>query len=240
LLGAALGTILLPRSRYHASENHLEYSRLLDWGLRVTLLLAAPASLALGILAVPLIATLFFHGAFSADDVFRTREALAAYSVGLTGLILVKILAPGFYARQNVRTPVRIALISLTATQVMNVAFIGWLQHAGLALSIGLAACLNALMLYRGLRNLNIYEPQPGWGIFVLKLIVAMAIMGLALWFGMGTEKAGCKCASSTGQFIWLGWFHLAPPPISLHYGFLASVREISNAGRQRNQGKQP
>ncbi len=190
MLGAALGTILLPSlSRYHASGNPVEYSKLLDWGLRLTLLLAAPAAVALAILAVPLIATLFFHGAFSADDVLRTREALVAYSVGLTGLILVKVLAPGFYARQNVRTPVKIALISLTATQVMNLAFIGWLEHAGLALSIGLAACLNAFMLYRGLRQHQIYAPQPGWIGFVVKLLIAMTIMSGALWFGMGTES---------------------------------------------------
>ncbi len=189
MLGAALGTILLPSlSRCHASGNDAEYARLLDWGLRLTLLLAAPAAIGLAILAVPLIATLFFHGAFSAEDVFRTREALVAYTIGLTGLILVKVLAPGFYARQNVKTPVRIALISLAATQVMNLAFIGWIGHAGLALSIGLAACLNAGMLYRGLRRLDIYRPQPGWTGFLLRLTVALAVMAGTLWFAMGSE----------------------------------------------------
>jgi putative peptidoglycan lipid II flippase len=206
LLGAALGTILLPSlSRYHASENHGEYSKLLDWGLRLTLLLAAPAAVALAILAVPLIATLFFHGAFSADDVFRTREALVAYSIGLTGLILVKVLAPGFYARQNVRTPVRIALISLFATQVMNLLFIGWIGHAGLALSIGLAACLNAALLYRGLRRHDIYTPQPGWIGFVLKLIGAMTVMALALWFAMGKES-GWLQGGTLDRIIHLSW----------------------------------
>lgn len=206
MLGAALGTILLPSlSRCHASENHAEYSRLLDWGLRLTLLLAAPAAIGLAILAVPLIATLFFHGAFSAEDVFRTREALLAYTVGLTGLILVKVLAPGFYARQNIRTPVRIALISLAATQVMNLAFIGWIGHAGLALSIGLAACLNAGMLYRGLRRQDIYQPQPGWAGFLLKLLAALAVMAGALWFAMGTE-AGWLEASFMARGIRLAW----------------------------------
>jgi putative peptidoglycan lipid II flippase len=109
----ALGTILLPSLSVHADNNHDDYSRLLDWGLRLTLLLAAPAALALAILAVPLITTLFFHGAFTANDVLMTRNALVAYSIGLLGLILVKVLAPGFYARQNVRTPVKIAIISL-------------------------------------------------------------------------------------------------------------------------------
>ena len=191
MLGAALGTILLPSlSRYHASANHREYSNLLDWGLRLTLLLAAPAALALAVLAVPLIATLFHHGAFTGDDVFQTRQALVAYSIGLVGLILVKVLAPGFYARQNVRTPVKIGLITLVATQAMNLAFIGWLQHAGLALSIGLAACLNAALLYRGLRRHDVYRPQPGWMAFSLKLLAALAIMGGALWLASGGDAA--------------------------------------------------
>jgi putative peptidoglycan lipid II flippase len=187
MLGAALGTILLPSlAKYHAGEKFDEYSKLLDWGLRLTLLLAAPAALALAIIAVPLITTLFHHGAFTAVDVFRTRDALVAYSVGLLGLILVKVLAPGFYARQNVRTPVKIALVSLFVTQILNLSLIGWLQHAGLALSIGLAACLNAALLYRGLRQHGIYTPQAGWPAFYAKLAVAMLAMGVTLWFATG------------------------------------------------------
>ncbi len=147
-----------------------DFSALLDWGLRLTLMLTLPASLALAMLAVPLLSTLFQYGAFAASDVLRTREALVAYSIGLTGLILVKVLAPGFYARQDIRTPVKIALITLALTQLMNFAFIGWLKHAGLALSIGLASCLNAGLLWRGLRQRGVYQPQAGWGVFMLKL----------------------------------------------------------------------
>ena len=191
MLGAALGTILLPSlSRSHARRDTDEYSRLLDWGLRLTFLLAAPAALALAILAVPLVATLFYHGAFTPDDVEQTRRALIAYSVGLTGLILVKVLAPGFYAQQNVRTPVKIALISLVATQAMNLAFIGWIAHAGLALSIGLAACLNAGLLFRGLRQREIYTPQAGWTGFFLRLSAALTLMGAALWLSMGPAES--------------------------------------------------
>lgn len=185
MLGAALGTILLPSlSRLHASKNHTEYSKLLDWGLRLTLLLAAPSAVALAILAVPLIATLFLHGAFGVTDVYQTRNALVAYAIGLVGLILVKVLAPGFYARQNVRTPVRIAIIALLATQAMNLAFINWLGHAGLALSIGLAACLNAFLLYQGLRRNQIYQPQPGWLTFIGKLCIALIAMAATLFAG--------------------------------------------------------
>ena len=198
ILGAALGTILLPSlAKYHASDNYDEYSKLLDWGLRLTLLLAAPASVALAIIAVPLITTLFHHGAFSAIDVFRTRDALTAYSVGLLGLILVKVLAPGFYARQNVRTPVKIALVSLFVTQLLNLALIGWLKHAGLALSIGLAACLNASLLYRGLRRHGIYAPQPGWPKFYAKLAVALLVLGVALWFAGGDAADWLRWSTS-------------------------------------------
>ena len=192
MLGATLGTILLPSlSRCHASADHQEYSRLLDWGLRLTLLLALPAAAALALLAVPLISTMFFHGAFLARDVLQTRSALAAYSIGLTGMILVKVLAPGFYARQNVRTPVKIALVSLLATQLMNLVFVlGFgFGHAGLALAIGLAACLNAGLLFFGLRRRAVYVPQAGWGSFLLKLLLALAVMAAVLWFGMGVEK---------------------------------------------------
>jgi putative peptidoglycan lipid II flippase len=206
LLGAALGTILLPSlSKLHASDKPMEYARMLDWGLRLTLLLAAPAAIALALLAVPLIATLFFHGAFTANDVMKTREALVAYSIGLTALILIKVLAPGFYARQNIRTPVKIALISLAATQLMNLAFVGWIAHAGLALSISLAACLNAGLLYRGLRRHGIYQPQPGWPKFVIKLVLAMATMSTVLWFGMGVESQWLL-KDFAGRLLHLAW----------------------------------
>ena len=193
MLGVALGTILLPSlAKYHASNNLEEYSKLLDWGLRLTMLLAAPAALALALLAIPLISTLFYHGAFAGEDVYRTCDALVSYSVGLLGLILIKVLAPGFYARQNVRTPVKIALISLLATQLLNFILVYLLkfQHAGLALSISLAACLNALLLFRGLRQHGIYQPQPGWLAFVGKLLLALAVMGVVLWFGAGDPHA--------------------------------------------------
>lgn len=197
LLGAALGTILLPSlSKSHADNDRGEFSALLDWGLRLTFLLTLPAALALALLAVPLLSTLFNYGAFQADDVLKTRDALVAYSVGLTGLILVKVLAPGFYARQDIRTPVKIALVTLAATQAMNAAFIVPLQHAGLALSIGLASCLNAVLLWRGLRRRGDYVPQPGWMIFGLKLMAALTVMGAMLWLGVG------------GQTNWIG----APP----------------------------
>lgn len=190
VLGVAVGTILLPSlSKYHAQANQDEYARLLDWGLRITVLLAIPSAAALAVLAVPLVSALFQYGRFSADDVWMTRQALMAYSVGLFGLIAVKILAPGFYARQNIVTPVKIGLATLLATQMMNLAFIGPLKHAGLALAIGLGACLNAALLYRGLRKSGAYTPMPGWGLFLAKVSASVAAMALVLWFAMGHSQ---------------------------------------------------
>ncbi|MEX2198877.1 MAG: murein biosynthesis integral membrane protein MurJ [Burkholderiales bacterium] len=186
LLGVAVGTILLPSlSRHYAGGDADEYGRLLDWGLRLTLLLALPAAAALAVLAVPLITTLFHYGRFGAEDVWMTRQALVAYSLGLVGMILVKVLAPGFYARQNVMTPVKIGVLTLAATQLMNLAFIVPFKHAGLALSVGLGACLNAGLLYRALRKAGIYVPQPGWGPFAAKTALAVCAMAALLHFVM-------------------------------------------------------
>ncbi len=190
ILGVAIGTILLPSlSKCHASKDTVEYSKLLDWGLRLTIMLTLPAALALGMIAVPLLATFFQHGAFTVHDVLMSRSALVGYSVGLIGLILVKILAPGFYARQDIKTPVKIGIVTLIATQLMNALFIGWLQHAGLALSIGLGACLNSAILFYFLRKHGIYHAEPGWMKFFLKVGLAVAALGLTLWFGMGSEQ---------------------------------------------------
>jgi putative peptidoglycan lipid II flippase len=198
MLGVALGTILLPSlARQHASASNEEYSRLLDWGLRLTFLLAVPAAFALALLAVPLISTLFMHGEFGVHDLMMTRDALMAYSVGLVGLIAVKILASGFYARQDIRTPVKIALLTLAATQVMNLAFIWPLKHAGLALAIGLGGCLNAVLLYRGLRRDHVYRPEPGWGKFGVKLLAALACMIVVLWLSVGHSDWWIAAAAS-------------------------------------------
>ncbi len=189
MLGVALGTILLPSlSKMHADKNPVEFSALLDWGLRLTLMLTLPASLGLALVAIPLITTLFHHGAFGIADVYGTRTALMAYSLGLTGMILVKVLAPAFYSRQDIRTPVRIGLITLVVTQLLNLVFVGWLQHAGLALSIGLAACINAGLLYRGLRVRGVYQPQPGWSKFAGKLLIAMVVLGACIHFSVGPD----------------------------------------------------
>jgi len=191
ILGAALGTILLPSlAKCHASDQSDDYSRLLDWGLRLTILLAVPSAVGLAALSTPIIASFYHYGRFDWHDVMMTRQSLMAYTLGLLGLILVKVLAPGFYARQNVRTPVRIAIGTLCLTQVFNAVFMfvlpkvgpGWvLGPAGLALAIGIGASFNAALLYRQLRRHGIYTPQPGWARFVLKVLAAIAAMAVAL-----------------------------------------------------------
>lgn len=183
VLGVALGTILLPSlSRSISRGDYKEYSMLLDWGLKLCLLLAIPSAVALAMLAGPLTTALFQYGAFKSFDTLMTQKALTAYSVGLVGIIIVKVLAPGFYSKQNIRTPVKIAIFTLMLTQLMNLMFIGPLAHAGLALSIGIAGCINAGLLFWQLRKKNYYQPAKGWGIFLLRLALAVGMMAVVLY----------------------------------------------------------
>jgi putative peptidoglycan lipid II flippase len=189
LLGVALGTILLPTlARHYNDENPTQYRELLDWGLRMTVLLALPAALALALLAAPLIATLYQYGRFSVNDVWQTRAALLGYSVGLLGLVAVKILAPGFYARQDMKTPVRTAFLSLVVSQTLAVALMFQIGHAGLTLATSIGATLNAFLLYRALRLAEIYTPLPGWGRFLGRIAIALVVLGAVLWWSAGPD----------------------------------------------------
>ncbi len=207
LLGVALGTVMLPSlSRAAARDDHAEFSGLLDWGLRLTVMLSLPAMAGLGLMAEPLTALLFHYGRFDAHDVAMTRLAVLGYSVGLIGLIAIKVLAPGFYAKQDVRTPVRIALFVLAITQALNLLFVPIFQHAGLTLAISVGALFNAALLLSGLRRRGTYQPLPGWTGFGLKTIAATAAMGLLLgwtvpkvdWIAMGTQP-GLRIAMALG-----------------------------------------
>lgn len=199
LLGVALGTVLLPSlSRAHAADDRAAYNSLLDWGLRLVLLLGIPAALGLALLSDGLVATLFHYGAFGAADVGQTRLAVMAYSVGLIGLLAIKILAPAFYARQDIRTPVKIAAVSLVATQLSNIVLVPWLAHAGLALSIGLGATLNAGLLVVTLYRRGIYQPAKSWGGFLLRCLPAQFAIAAVLvvasnhldWVALGAAPA--------------------------------------------------
>jgi len=183
LLGVALGVVLTPQlSAAQASGAGERYSRLLDWGLRMVLLLALPCAVALLVFAEPLTAVLYHRGAFSGTDVARTAQAVMGWGVGLMGLIAVKVLAPGFYARQDTGTPARIAVAVLLLTQGFNLVFVPWVGVAGLALSIGLGALVNAGWLLYRLKKLGSYRPEPGWLRFGLRVAMGCAVMGLLQW----------------------------------------------------------
>jgi len=189
LLGVALGTVLLPSlSQHHSEANHAQYSALLDWGLRLAFLLALPAAVALWLLSLPLVSTLYQYGKFTVNDAWQTRAALLGYSVGLLGLILVKILAPGFYARQIMKTPVKIAFLTVLITQTLAILF-AWgvgLGPAGLTLATSVGACVNAGLLFWLLRKYGLYVPQPGWLRFIVKVVVALMILGIVLFWLAG------------------------------------------------------
>ncbi len=184
VLGVALGTVILPGlSRHHADGDPRAFSQTLDWGLRATVLLGAPAATGLAVLAAPMIATLFLSGNFDATDVRMASFSLMAYAVGLLGFIFIKVLAPGYYARQDTRTPVRIGLIAMGVNMVFNLALIFPLQHAGLALATSLSAFVNAGLLFRGLRRRKVYQPGSEWKALWGKVLGACMVMaGVLLW----------------------------------------------------------
>lgn len=182
LIAVALGTVLLPGlSAAVANDNEHEYSTLLDWGLRLVVALSLPAAIGLFILAEPLTALLYHYGQFTAYDVDMTARTVRLWAVGLLGLSAVKILAPGFFAHQNVATPVRIAVLAMVVTQLLNLVFVPQFAHAGLALSISLAAMLNAALLLTGLLRSKRYRPAQGWPAFAIRILLACALLAAAL-----------------------------------------------------------
>lgn len=185
LLGVALGVVLTPQlAAARASGDEARYSQMLDWGLRLVLLLALPCAAALLAFGTPLIATLFLHGRFAAGDVQRVALALSGYGVGLLGLVAVKVLAPGYYASLDIRTPVKIAVAVLVLTQLLNLVLVPLLQHAALTLSIALGAMVNALWLLVGLVRRGSYRPQPGWRRFAAQAVGATLLMTAFLAWG--------------------------------------------------------
>jgi len=185
LLGVALSVVLTPQlSAAKAAGDAERYSAMLDWGLRIVVLLAVPSAVALLTFAEPLVATLFHHGALQDRDVGQIALALAGYGAGLVGLVAIKVLAPGYYASQDIRTPVRIAIAVLVFTQLLNIVLVPWIAHAGLALSIGLGAVLNALWLLAGLLRRGSFQPQPGWMQFALQVVAASALLAIFLVWG--------------------------------------------------------
>jgi putative peptidoglycan lipid II flippase len=185
MLGVALGVVLMPQlAGAKASGNVQQYSALLDWGLRIVVLLTVPAALGLLLFTQPLVAVLYHYGAFTSGDVEQTSLALMGYAAGLLGIVAIKVLAPGYYANQDIKTPVRIAIVVLVLTQLMNAVFVPFFHVAGLSMSIGLGAMLNAGLLLTGLIRRGTFRPEPGWGRFGLQVLVASALLAIYLMWG--------------------------------------------------------
>ncbi len=197
MLGVAIGVVLMPQlAAAKAANDALKYSHMLDWGLRIVLLLGLPCAVALLTFAQPLVATLYHYGAFTDRDVTQTAAALMGYGAGLMGLVAIKVLAPGFYASQDIKTPVRIAIVVLVVTQLLNLAFVPYFQHAGLALAIGIGALINALWLLVSLIKRGSYMPVPGWGAFILQVVAASTLLAAFLWWSAGAVNwVGLKVA---------------------------------------------
>ena len=180
--GIALGTVTLPAlSRVYSERNEQAFSDTLDWALRWTLLIGLPASVGLAFLAHPALLTLFGYGAFNAHDVEMASQALVAYSSGLLFFILIKILAPGYFARQDMVTPVKIALVAVGVNLVFNLLLVVPFAHAGLALATAISAGVNALLLLKGLVREKVYKPRKGWPIMCVRIVISTLIMGVVL-----------------------------------------------------------
>ena len=189
VFGIALATVILPNlSRQHAAQSTERFAATLDWAVRLAILIAAPAAVGLFVLAGPALATIFYGGLFDANDVNMARLSLMAYAAGLLGFTLVKVMAPGYFARQETRQPVRIGLIALALNMVLNIALVvPWVRsgaagpHTGLALATSISAFVNAGLLYRGLYKAGILRPTPGWFRLLLNIAVACALMAVLI-----------------------------------------------------------
>jgi len=182
MLGVALGVVLMPQlAAARSRKDTAGYSDLLDWGLRLVMLMSVPSAVALLTFAKPLVATLYHYGHFSDRDVLQTTTALMGWGVGLVGVVAIKVLAPGYFANQDTRTPVRIAIGVLVLTQVFNYLLVPYLEHAALTLSIGLGALVNAGWLLVGLMRRGSYRPLPGWGLFLLQVVAGSAVLAIFL-----------------------------------------------------------
>jgi putative peptidoglycan lipid II flippase len=226
LLGVALGVVLMPQLASARAANDAErYSAMLDWGLRLVVLLAVPCALALLTFARPLVAVLYHYGAFTARDVQMTSYALMGWGAGLVGIVAVKVLAPGYYASQDIRTPVRIAIVVLVFTQLLNALLVPYLQHAALALSIGIGALLNAAWLLVGLLKRGSYRPGPGWGVFVLQVTAAAVLMAIFLMWAASAWDWTRMQAQALQRVVWLAVLVVTAAAIYLGAVWAAGLR---------------
>jgi len=213
IFGIALATVILPNlSQKHAAGDPDAFSHMLDWALRLVLIIALPAAVALAVLAGPILSTLFLYGDFKPHDVEMASISLFVYSGGLMGFILVKVLAPGYFARQDTKTPVKVGLIAMFANMLMNILFVvpmlklNWpAPHAGLALATTLSAFLNAGLLFLGLKKAGVYSPQKGWGRLFLQSILAASVMGVVIYSVSGNLSFWIR-ATAVERIIQMSW----------------------------------
>jgi putative peptidoglycan lipid II flippase len=191
VFGIAIATVILPAlSANHAEKSDADFSSTMDWALRMVILVGAPAALALVYLAEPLITTLFHYGALSEHDVAMAAMSLQAYAVGLLAFMLIKVLAPGYFSRQDMKTPVKIGIYAMLANMLLNLALIWSLKHVGLALATSLSAVLNAFLLYRGLRAQHVYVATAGWALFIVRIGFALILMFVSVaYFAESPER---------------------------------------------------
>ncbi len=225
ILGVALATVILPRLSRRQAEASVEgFSHTLDWGLRMTLVFGVPSAIGLMLLAAPMLATLFQSEVFDAYDVQMAARSLMAYSLGLQAFILIKVLAPGFYSRQDTRTPVRIGVIAMAVNMGLNLLLIFPLQHAGLALATSLSSFLNAFLLWRGLRRSDAYQPVPGWTRLAWQIGFAGVAMAAFLMLAAPATDAWLS-ASRMVRVTWLGSLIVAAGSIYFIALFASGLR---------------
>lgn len=204
ILGVAIATVILPGlAKKHAEESPQAFSQMLDWGLRWIFLFGLPSAIGLVLLAGPMIATLFQSSVFDAHDVEMAQRSLWAYSLGLLPFMLIKTLAPGYYSRQDTKTPVRIAVIAMFSNMVLNIILVFPLQHAGLALATSISAAINAFLLFRGLRKEQVYQPDDGWLWLLSRIGLASLLMAVTL-FLMSPDMTFWLNSARWDKIFWL------------------------------------
>jgi len=211
IFGIAIATVILPTlSRKHASKSEQAFSDTLDWALRIILLMGVPAALALIVLAEPLVTTLFYYGELTQNDVFMSAMSLRAYALGLLAFMLIKVLAPGYFSRHDMKTPVKVGIWAMCANMVLNFILIWPLQHTGLALATAISSWMNALWLLHGLMKANVYRKSAGWALFAFRIVIANVVMiSLIYWLQIPIERwfemdALARCYS-LGKIVVLG-----------------------------------
>ena len=235
VFGIALATVILPHlSRQHADASRGSFSDTLDWSLRLVVLVATPAAVGLGVLAAPILTTLFQYGEFSAHDVDMAARSLLAFSLGLIAFVAVKVLATGYFSRQDTRTPVRVGVVAMLANIVLNLLLVVPLAHAGLALATTLSAFLNAGLLLRGLVKRGVFRPRAGWGGFIARVAAGNLVLGAVLWTVRGEPADWIEAQATTRALRLCGFVALG---MALYAGVMVGLgvrpRDLAAPGRE-------